>query len=220
MLDVRYLAVALVIGTFMSVTVGHVANYAGSFEANGWWWLGWPYAIAVDLAIVICAWLTRWKSTRLLAWTGYITFALASGAMNAAAIKPWTQVSIVESVFAWVYALFPTAAIVLLGLLARDTEKVAEISKARGILAQMSKKIATRVASASPPQSDDSKEHEHDVREFASKTAHVQWLHHTQPELDPMQLAQVAGCSLSTVSRALSKNGRKPEEVERERQLA
>lgn len=35
MLDLRYLAVALVIGTFMAVTVGHVANYAGSFESAG-----------------------------------------------------------------------------------------------------------------------------------------------------------------------------------------
>ena len=31
MLDLRYLAVALIIGTFMSMTVGHVENYAGSF---------------------------------------------------------------------------------------------------------------------------------------------------------------------------------------------
>lgn len=136
MLDLRYLAVALVIVVFMAVTVGHVANYAGSFESSGWQWLGWPYALAVDAAIVICAWLTRWKTTRTWAWAGYFAFVAASGAMNAAAVQPWAR-SWPEWVFAWIYALFPTAAIGLLGFLARQAEAVSEISKPRGILARL-----------------------------------------------------------------------------------
>jgi hypothetical protein len=149
LLDLRYLAVILVIGTFMAVTVGHVANYAGSFESAGWQLLGWPYALAVDAAIVICAWLTRWKTTRTWAWIGYFAFVLASGAMNAAAIKPWTEPGI-EAVFAWIYALFPTAAIGLLGFLARNAEAVAERSKPRGTLAKLAATFRPAAVRATP----------------------------------------------------------------------
>ena len=131
MTDIRYLAVALVIGTFMLVTIGHVANYAGSFEVNGWWWLGWPYAIGVDLAIVVCAWLTRWQRTRAWAWLGYFSFVIVSGLMNAAAIQPWLE-PWPDWLFAWIYSLFPTTAIGLLGFLARQAEQVAERGKRRG----------------------------------------------------------------------------------------
>jgi len=135
MSDIRYLAVAVVIGTFMLVTIGHVANYAGSFEANGWWWLGWPYAVGVDLAIVICAWLTRWQRTQAWAWSGYFSFVIVSGLMNAAAIEPWLE-PWPDWLFAWIYSLFPTAAIGLLGFLARQAEQVAERGKPRGIIAK------------------------------------------------------------------------------------
>lgn len=132
-LDTRWLAVGAIIGVFMLVTVGHVAAYAGSFEADGWAWLGLPYALAVDAAIVVCAWMTRWKTTRTWAMFGYAAFVLASGAMNAAAVKPWAQPWPYEFFAAWTYALFPTAAIGLLGFLARQAEVVAEHGKKRGL---------------------------------------------------------------------------------------
>ena len=128
MTDKRPLISYAVIVAFMAVTVAHVASYAGSFEPDGWQSVGWFYALAVDASIAVCAWLTRWKTTRVMAWIGFFAFTLASGALNIAHIKPWNYES-----FAWIYALFPTAAIALLGFLARDAELLAERSaKSKG----------------------------------------------------------------------------------------
>jgi hypothetical protein len=109
----------IVIALLMAVTVGHAATYAGSFEPAGWAWLGWAYAIAVDLAIAVCAYYTRWKATRTWASAGYIAFVSASGVLNIAYIQPW-----LHEPGAWVYALFPTVAQALLGFLARDAGKL------------------------------------------------------------------------------------------------
>jgi len=108
----------------MAVTVAHVASYAGSFEPDGWRWVGWFYALAVDASIAVCAWLTRWKTTRVMAWVGFFAFTVASGALNIAQVRPWDF-----ELFTWIYALFPTAAIALLGFLARDAELLAERSE-------------------------------------------------------------------------------------------
>jgi hypothetical protein len=146
MTDTRYLSVALIIAIFMVVTVGHVARYAGGFEAAGWQFLGWPYALAVDASIVVCAWLTRWASTRRWAWRGYVLFVLASGAMNAAAIEPWAQALAVEAAFAWVYALFPTAAIGVLGFLARQADEGFSASAhKRGAIAAIGTNIGAKL---------------------------------------------------------------------------
>jgi len=122
----RQHAAYAIIGLLMAVTVGHVAAFTGSMEQGGWMVLGWPYALAVDLAIATCAWFTRWKTTRVWAWAGYFAFTAASGALNVAAVRPWSQVL---PWAAWIYALFPTFAIALLGFLARDAELLAERSK-------------------------------------------------------------------------------------------
>jgi len=98
----------------MSVTVGRVANYTGSFESAGWRWLGWLYAVSVDVGIIICARFTEWKTTRL-ALPGFVLLVLASGALSIAHVEPW-----LVGWGAWVYALLPTVAQALLGFLARD----------------------------------------------------------------------------------------------------
>lgn len=113
--DRRQVAAYVVIVLFMAVTIGHVANYAGSFETGGWTALGWLYALAVDGAIVVCAWLTLWKTTRTWAWVGYVLAVIASGVLNVAQVRPWSR-----DFGAWVYAVFPTVAQALLGFLARD----------------------------------------------------------------------------------------------------
>jgi len=59
------------------------------------------------------------------AWAGYFAFTIASGTLNVAAVRPWAQAS---AGGAWVYAVFPTAAIALLGFLARDADALAERS--------------------------------------------------------------------------------------------
>ena len=112
-IDKRQIVSYSVIVLFLCVTVGHVANYTGDFEPDGWRWLGWLYAFGVDASIIVCAWLTRWKTTERWAWTGYVSFVAASGALNVAQVAP-------SGLGAWVYALFPTAAQALLGFLARD----------------------------------------------------------------------------------------------------
>ncbi len=117
--DLRRLGPITIIGLFMFVTIGHVANFTGSFEQEKWRWLGLLYAIAVDVSIVICSQFTKWKTTRLWAWIGYFVFVAASGVMNVAAIDPQTFA-------AWVYATFPTAAISLLGFLYGQVANLAE----------------------------------------------------------------------------------------------
>jgi len=129
----------LVIALLMAVTVGHAASYAGSFEPVGWGWLGWAYAIAVDLAIAVCAYYTRWATTRRWATTGYISFVVASGALNVAHLQPWTH-----NLGAWVYALFPTGAQALLGFLARDAGKLTkrrEVSESEGELRKQNREL-------------------------------------------------------------------------------
>ena len=120
LMDRRRLAAYAVVVVFMVVTMGHVAAFTGSMEPEGWAWLGWPYALAVDASIAICAWLTRWKTTERWAWVGYLAFTVASGLLNVAQVRPGSQES---ALGAWVYALFPTFAIALLGFLARDASK-------------------------------------------------------------------------------------------------
>ncbi len=126
--DKRPLISYAAIVVFMAVTVAHVASYAGSFEPEGWQAVGWFYALAVDASIAICAWLTRWKTTRVMAWVGFFSFTVMSGLLNVSHVKPW-QYGGWEAIGAWAYALFPTAAIALLGFLARDAELLAERSE-------------------------------------------------------------------------------------------
>ena len=76
-LDRRQAAAYAVVVGFMAVTVGHVAAYSGSFEPPGWAWLGWAYALAVDGSIIVCAWLTRWATTRRWARVGFFAFTAA-----------------------------------------------------------------------------------------------------------------------------------------------
>lgn len=113
-LDRRQLASYAVIAGFMAVTVGHVAAYTGSFEPDGWRWLGWVYALAVDVGIIACAWMTQWKTTHL-AWPAYIILIIGSGLLNVAQVAPWKR-----DLGAWIYAILPTVAQGLLGFLARD----------------------------------------------------------------------------------------------------
>lgn len=121
-IDRRRIPPALVIGLFMAVTVGHVAGYVAQFEHTGSEWLGWPYALAVDLAIVVCSYFTAWATTRAWAWVGYGAFVAASGIMNVAYVAPWQRP---DWWAAWVFALFPTAAVALAGLLYRRVDQLA-----------------------------------------------------------------------------------------------
>lgn len=205
-LDTRWLAVATVIAVFMAVTVGHVANYAGGFEAGGWSWLGWPYALAVDAAIVLCAWMTRWKTTRAWAWAGYFAFVAASGAMNAAAVRPWA-LPWPDRAFAWVYALFPTGAIGLLGFLARKAEEVAEHGKRRGIAAWFAapkavepkpKEIEPELALPEPEP----------APSFATKREAVEYWLDAEPGISRTELILRTGASPSYVSEVARSDGR------------
>lgn len=110
------LFVQITIGAFMLVTVFHVTAYASSFEPVVWLkWLGLLYALAVELSIVVSAYFTRWSSVRAWAWTGFFLFTAASGVMNWGWIEP-------DTFDGWIYALFPTTAIALLGFLYRQVD--------------------------------------------------------------------------------------------------
>ena len=135
-IDRRQLAAYAVILFFMAVTVGHVANYAASFESDGWRALGLFYALAIDASIIVCAWLTRWKTTGRWAWIGYLLSVLASGLMNVAQVRPWSR-----EWFAWVYAVFPTVAQSLLGFLARDAGQFTKSRSSNDEVVQLRAKV-------------------------------------------------------------------------------
>jgi hypothetical protein len=202
-LDTRWLAVATVIAVFMAVTVGHVAHYAGSFEDPGFRWLGVPYALAVDAAIVLCAWMTRWKTTRGWAMFGYFLFVAASGAMNAAAVRPWAR-AWPDWAFAWVYALFPTAAIGLLGFLARKAEEVAEHGKKRGIAAWFA---APKVVETKPKEAEPEPEPEL-TPSFATKREAVEYWLDAEPGIERTELILRTGASPSYISEIARSDGK------------
>lgn len=122
-MDNRRKSLIAIIVTFMIVTVPHVAIYASSFEPPVSFWLGWPYSLAVEASIIVCAYFTKWQTTKVISWVGYFGFVIASGIMNVGYIQPLT-------IPAWTYALFPTAAISLLGLLYRQVDKLVLVAEA------------------------------------------------------------------------------------------
>lgn len=122
-MDNRRKSLIAIIVTFMVVTVPHVAIYASSFEPPISFWLGWPYSLAVEASIIVCAYFTKWQTTKVISWVGYFVFVFASGIMNVGYIQP-------ETFPAWTYALFPTAAISLLGLLYRQVDKLVLVAEA------------------------------------------------------------------------------------------
>lgn len=141
-MDNRRKSLIAIIITFMIVTVPHVAIYAGSFEPPGSFWLGWPYSLAVEASIIICAYFTKWQTTKVISWAGYFVFVIASGIMNVGYIQP-------ETFPAWTYALFPTAAISLLGLLYRQVDKLVLVAEAgKRTRAESAPVVSTELAQA------------------------------------------------------------------------
>ena len=135
-IDNRKKAIWTIIGLFMIVTTFHVAFYAASFEKEGGTALSWPYALGVDLAIIVCSYFTRWQITKAPAWTGYFVFTLMSGAMNIGWIKPGWDIAAIS------YAVFPTVAIALLGWLFRQVDKLTATSKPNVKVAKASQSVA------------------------------------------------------------------------------
>jgi hypothetical protein len=129
-IDTRRVWPLLVIVLIVSVTITHEATYAGSFESDGYQFIGWPYALAINLAIIIGEYFIQWKSARIAAWATFIIATVGSGALNIAYVRPW-EYSGFDALFAWVYALLPTVIIVCLGLLASRVAKIARTQEAR-----------------------------------------------------------------------------------------
>ncbi len=121
-----YVAIILL----MSVTISHEAKYAGSFEPPDLEYVGWPYAIAINLSIIISEFFVRWKTTRKWAWISFCVFTIMSGGMNSAWVRPW-DLGGIDAFFAWSYALFPTLGIVSLGFLASSTAKLSDATEKR-----------------------------------------------------------------------------------------
>lgn len=117
LVDARKVAIAGVIALFATVTLVHVATYTGSFEPAGQEWLGYAYALGGDLAIAICAWFTRWDTTRRWAWISYFTLVIVDGVFNVAYVDPFRR----DAPFAAaLYAIFPTLIVAILSVLARQ----------------------------------------------------------------------------------------------------
>ena len=124
-IDTRRLWPLFVIVMIVSVTITHEAEYAGTFEIEGLENIGWRYAIAINLAILVGEFFTSWSTTRKFAWSVFIASTVGSGALNIAYIKPWNSTG-PDMAFAWIYALLPTILIVLLGFLSSNVAKIAK----------------------------------------------------------------------------------------------
>lgn len=140
-MDNRRKSLIAIIVTFMVVTIPHIAIYASSFEPALSTILGLPYALAVEASIIICAYFTKWQTTKLWAWIGYFVFVFASGVMNVGYIEPTTFP-------AWIYATFPTIAIALLGFLYRQVDKLVYAKESQHKPAQASTQLAVEPAQA------------------------------------------------------------------------
>lgn len=117
---------------FMIVTVGHEANFIGSFEPAGWAWLGLPFSLGVDLATFVSLYFTRWATTRTWAWRSYVVFVSASGVFNLAYLFGVAAESgrfgrglvadAVLGIGVATVALFPPVAISVMGFVEREAE--------------------------------------------------------------------------------------------------
>lgn len=117
---------------FQLVTIRHEAAYVGSYETPGWEWLGIPFSIGVDTATFISLFYTKWATTRKWAWISFVLFVAASAALNLAHIFDVAIAGdrfgqgllpdLVTGMGVATVALFPTAAIVVMGFLERETD--------------------------------------------------------------------------------------------------
>ena len=129
-IDNRRFAPLFVIGLFVLVTISHEAFYAGSFEHEGFKVIGWPYAVGMNMSILIAEYFTRWSTTRKWAWAAFYVVSIGSGMMNVAYVRPWTVIGI-DGFFAWIYAILPTVIIIFLGFLSSSVGKLASSQEAR-----------------------------------------------------------------------------------------
>lgn len=129
-IDTRRVYPLLVILLIVLVTITHEATYAGSFESNGYEFIGWPYALAINLAIIVGEYFMQWKAARIAAWATFFLATFGSGALNIAYVRPWEYTGF-DAAFAWVYALLPTIIIVCLGLLSSRVGKLARSQETR-----------------------------------------------------------------------------------------
>jgi hypothetical protein len=123
-IDSRRFWPLLVFFLLILVTISHEANYAASFEIVSLRFMGWPYAIAINIAIFVSEYFMGWKGTNRYAWWTFIASTLGSGLMNVAYILPWDK-SGWNEFFAWIYALLPTILIVFIGFLSSAVNKMA-----------------------------------------------------------------------------------------------
>ena len=129
-IDSRRLWPLLTILIIAAVTITHEATFAGSFEEPGFEFIGWPYAIAINMAIIISEYFMGWKTSRRAAWVTFIVATFGSGALNVAYVKPWEASNWWDAIFAFIYALLPTILIIFLGLLSSKVGKLASSREA------------------------------------------------------------------------------------------
>jgi len=130
-LDPRRFWPLIVFGLLILVTISHEASYAASFEIGSLEFMGWPYAIAINIAIFVSENFMRLSSVKNRALWVFIAATLGSGLMNVAYIHPWDIVGWQNQLFAWVYALLPTTLIVLVGWLSSGVNKIATSQEKR-----------------------------------------------------------------------------------------
>jgi len=131
-IDNRRLWPLLVFFLLILVTISHEANYAASFEVESLQFMGWPYAIALNLAIFVAEYFMRWNATRRYAWITFVLASLGSGLTNVAYIHPWDiSGSAWNGFFAWIYALLPTLLIIAVGFLSSEVNKMATTQEKR-----------------------------------------------------------------------------------------
>lgn len=173
-----------------------------------------PLSVAVVIAAVLetlglvsaynAQWAAEWNNRRNKNEDGKAPLWLPV-VMIAAYIILTTALIVVLEVAPWlaVYALalFPFLSLigaVNLTFIARQEKREGEREE------RLAERRAERKAQKAERKSAEVDDAQVQETQFTTKSEHVIWLHERKPELTKTQLAQVVGCSPSTVTRALT----------------
>jgi len=118
----------------------------------------------------------------------------------------------------WAPAVFPVlsvAAMAVLGVRADHQQRVKEIADARVEgKAQRKRRREEKLALQAREDEQQAQQEEAELQPpaFTTKAEGVIWWHEREPMMSSVQLAAAVGCSISTVSRTLQKNGPEPQQ--------
>lgn len=187
----------LLVFALLAVTVNQLAHYLETFQPDGWRWIAWAQAIAIDAAIWRSAyWFRRYRGRKQRRWalTGIVAFSLVSVWYN----RQFYGLHGVEWWQAWLMGAVLPVGVALLSYLhgVKDASVFAVDAPQRTECTlhatQRTKTDTKRTQDAIPTL-------------FDTKAAHVRWIAENNGHLSRREIARQVGCAPSTVTRALGR---------------